>query len=144
MIKQRTIKNTIKATGIGLHTGKKITLTLIPAPAGSGVIFTRTDIKPQVEIKACPENVGDTTLSTTLILDNIKVSTVEHLLSAIAGLGIDNIHINLDGPEVPIMDGSAGPFVFLLQSAGIKEQNNSKKFIRILKPIEVKDNETGK
>ena len=144
MINQRTIKNTIKATGIGLHTGKKITLTLIPAPSETGIIFTRTDVNPIVEIKACPKNVGDTTLSTTLISKKIKVSTVEHLLSAIAGLGIDNLYIHLDGPEVPIMDGSAGPFVFLLQSAGIKEQSKSKKFIRILKPIEVKDEDTGK
>ena len=144
MINQRTIKNTIKATGIGLHTGKKITLTLIPAPAETGIIFIRTDTEKKVEIKACPENVGDTTLSTTLISNKIKVSTVEHLLSAIAGLGIDNLYVQLDGPEVPIMDGSAGPFVFLLQSAGIKEQSKSKKFIRILKPIEVKDDVTGK
>ena len=144
MINQRTIKNTIKATGIGLHTGKKITLTLWPAPADTGIIFIRVDTDSKIEIRACPENVGDTTLSTTLILENIKVSTVEHLLSAIAGLGIDNLYVHLDGPEVPIMDGSAGPFVFLLQSAGIKEQNQSKKFIRILKPIEVKDDSTGK
>jgi len=144
MINQRTIKNSIKATGIGLHTGKKITLSLNPAPAETGIIFTRTDLDNKINIKACPENVGDTTLSTTLILNNIKVSTVEHLLSAIAGLGIDNLFVNLDGPEVPIMDGSAGPFVFLLQSAGIKEQKKPKKFIRILKPIEVKDEETGK
>ncbi|MAJ66448.1 MAG: UDP-3-O-[3-hydroxymyristoyl] N-acetylglucosamine deacetylase [Candidatus Pelagibacter sp.] len=144
MINQRTIKNTIKATGIGLHTGKKITLTLIPAPAETGIIFVRTDIEPKIEIKACPENVGDTTLSTTLISKTVKVSTVEHLLSAIAGLGIDNLYVQLNGPEVPIMDGSAGPFVFLLQSAGIKEQAKSKKFIRILKSIEVKDDVTGK
>ena len=144
MINQRTIKNTIKATGIGLHTGKKITLTLLPAPADTGIIFIRVDTDSKIEIRACPENVGDTTLSTTLILENIKVSTVEHLLSAIAGLGIDNLYVHLDGPEVPIMDGSAGPFVFLLQSAGIKEQNRSKKFIRILKPVEVKDDSTGK
>ena len=144
MINQRTIKNSIKATGIGLHTGKKITLSLNPAPAETGIIFTRTDLDNKINIKACPENVGDTTLSTTLILNNIKVSTVEHLLSAIAGLGIDNLFVNLDGPEVPIMDGSAGPFVFLLQSAGIKELKKPKKFIRILKPIEVKDEETGK
>jgi len=144
MINQRTIKNSIKATGIGLHTGKKITLSLNPAPAETGIIFTRTDLDNKINIKACPENVGDTTLSTTLILNNIKVSTVEHLLSAMAGLGIDNLFVNLDGPEVPIMDGSAGPFVFLLQSAGIKEQKKPKKFIRILKPIEVKDKETGK
>jgi len=144
MINQRTIKNSIKATGIGLHTGKKITLSLNPAPAETGIIFTRTDLDNKINIKACPENVGDTTLSTTLILNNIKVSTVEHLLSAMAGLGIDNLFVNLDGPEVPIMDGSAGPFVFLLQSAGIKEQKKPKKFIRILKPIEVKDEETGK
>jgi UDP-3-O-[3-hydroxymyristoyl] N-acetylglucosamine deacetylase len=144
MINQRTVKNTIKATGIGLHTGKKITLTLTPAPEETGVIFIRTDIDPHVSIKACPENVGDTTLSTTLISDNVRVSTVEHLLSAIAGLGIDNLYVHLDGPEVPIMDGSASPFIFLLQSAGIKEQTKSKKFIRILKPIEVRDDETGK
>jgi len=144
MINQRTIKNSIKAAGIGLHTGKKITLTLNPAPAETGIIFTRTDLDNKVNIKACPENVGDTTLSTTLISNNIKVSTVEHLLSAIAGLGIDNLFVNLDGPEVPIMDGSAGPFVFLLQSAGITELKKPKKFIRILKPIEVKDKETGK
>ena len=129
MINQRTIKNTIKATGIGLHTGKKITLTLIPAPSETGIIFIRTDIDSKINIEARPENVGDTTLSTTLISNNIKVSTVEHLLSAIAGLGIDNLYINLDGPEVPIMDGSAGPFVFLLQSAGIKEQNKSKNLL---------------
>ena len=106
---------------------------MIPAQSNTGVIFTRTDVKPEISIKACPENVGDTTLSTTLISKSVKVSTVEHLLSAIAGLGIDNLFVHLDGPEVPIIDCSAGPFVFLLQSAGIREQEKSKKFIRILK-----------
>ena len=115
MIKQRTIKNTIKATGIGLHTGKKISLTLVPGLPNSGIVFRRVDLDPVIEIKACPENVGNTVLSTTLSDKGSQVSTVEHLMSAIAGLGIDNLNINIDAPEVPIMDGSAGPFVFLLQ-----------------------------
>lgn len=137
MIKQRTLKNTIRASGVGLHTGEKIQLTLKPADIDNGIIFKRTDISGAPEIRACTENVGDTRLSTTLVKDNIRVSTVEHLLSAIAGLGIDNLYVELSGPEVPIMDGSAGPFVFLLQSAGICEQNAAKKFIRIKKTVEV-------
>ncbi|MEM8845140.1 MAG: UDP-3-O-acyl-N-acetylglucosamine deacetylase, partial [Pseudomonadota bacterium] len=131
MIRQRTLKNIIRASGVGLHSGEKIQLTLRPADANSGIIFKRTDIPNSPEIKACIENVGDTQLSTTLQKGNAKVSTVEHLLSAIAGLGIDNLYIELSGPEVPIMDGSAGPFVFLLQSAGIAEQEEAKRFIRI-------------
>ena len=139
MIRQRTLKNVIRASGVGLHTGEKIHLTLRPAKADSGIVFARSDIEHSPEIKACIENVGDTQLSTTLEKDGIRVSTVEHLLSAIAGLGIDNLFIELSGPEVPIMDGSAGPFVFLLQSAGIQEQDVAKKFIRIKENVRVVD-----
>ena len=139
MIKQRTLKNVIRATGVGLHTGQKVYLTLRPAVADTGIVFRRVDLDEPVEIPATPENVGDTTLSTTLIKDGVRISTVEHLLSALAGLGIDNAYIDLNAPEVPIMDGSAGPFVFLIQSAGIQEQNAPKRFIRITKPITVED-----
>lgn len=117
MIKQRTLKNTIRATGIGLHSGEKVYLTLRPAPIDTGIVFIRTDLEPAVEIQAKALNVGDTTLSTSLSNGSVKVSTVEHLLSAMAGLGIDNVFVELSAAEVPIMDGSAGPFVFLLQSA---------------------------
>lgn len=139
MIKQRTLKNTIRATGVGLHTGEKIYLMLRPAPVNTGVVFRRVDLDPVVEIKAHPESVGDTRLSTTLIRDGVRVSTVEHLLSAVAGLGIDNLYVDLDAPEVPIMDGSAGPFVFLIQSAGVVEQNAAKRFMRIKRRVEVCD-----
>jgi UDP-3-O-[3-hydroxymyristoyl] N-acetylglucosamine deacetylase len=135
VIKQRTLKNVIRATGIGLHTGEKVYLTLRPAAPDTGVVFRRVDLDTPVEIKATAENVGDTTLSTTLTNGDIRVSTVEHLLSAMAGLGIDNAYVDLSAPEVPIMDGSSGPFVFLLQSAGIIEQNAPKRFIRILEPV---------
>ncbi|MCG8673094.1 MAG: UDP-3-O-acyl-N-acetylglucosamine deacetylase [Pseudomonadales bacterium] len=141
MIKQRTLKNTIRATGIGLHTGEKVYLTLRPAPVDTGIVFCRTDLDPVVEIKAKAGNVGDTTLSTALVNGDVKVSTVEHLLSAMAGLGIDNAYVDLSAGEVPIMDGSAGPFVFLLQSAGIEEQNALKKFIRIKRKVTVKDDD---
>lgn len=139
MIKQRTLKNPIRATGVGLHTGQKVYLTLLPAPADAGIVFRRTDLDPMVEIPAVAENVGDTTLSTTLMKGDVRVSTVEHLLSAMAGLGIDNAIVEVSAAEVPIMDGSAGPFVFLIQSAGIQEQAAAKKFIRIKKPITVTD-----
>ena len=139
MIKQRTLKNTIRATGVGLHTGKKIYLTLHPADIDTGIIFRRVDLNPPVEIKATAHNVGETTLSTCLIAGDVRVSTVEHILSAMAGLGIDNAVVELDAPEVPIMDGSAGPFVFLLQSAGIQEQSAYKKFVRVLKEVTFKD-----
>ncbi|CAH0993171.1 UDP-3-O-acyl-N-acetylglucosamine deacetylase [Sinobacterium norvegicum] len=139
MIKQRTLRNAIRATGVGLHTGQKVYLNLKPAPANTGIIFRRVDLDPVVEIHAKADNVGDTTLSTTLVNGDVRVSTVEHLLSAMAGLGIDNAYIELTAPEVPIMDGSAGPFVFLIQSAGIEEQNAVKKFIRIKRPITVTD-----
>lgn len=139
MVKQRTLKNIIRATGVGLHTGEKVYLTLRPAAPNTGIVFRRTDLAVPVEIKADPFNVGDTRLSSCLERDGIRVSTVEHLMSAFAGLGIDNAWVDLTAPEVPIMDGSAGPFVFLIQSAGIEEQPAAKKFIRIQKPVEVKD-----
>jgi len=141
MIKQRTLKNVIRATGVGLHTGEKVYLTLKPAPIDTGIVFIRTDLDPVVEIPARAEFVGDTTLSTALVKDDVRVSTVEHLLSAMAGLGIDNAFVELSAPEVPIMDGSAGPFVFLIQSAGIEEQGAAKKFIRIKREVTVVDDD---
>ena len=140
MLKQRTLSSKIRASGVGLHTGKKISLTLKPAPSNSGIVFKRTDIE-SAPIKASLENVFDTRLSTSLSNNEIKISTVEHLLSALAGIGIDNAIVELDGPEVPIMDGSARPFVFMIQSAGIQEQSEAKKFIKIKKTIEVKQDE---
>ncbi|MDG1938272.1 MAG: UDP-3-O-acyl-N-acetylglucosamine deacetylase [Pseudomonadales bacterium] len=139
MIKQRTLRNSIRATGVGLHTGKKVYLTLRPAPVDTGIVFRRVDLDPVVEIPAHANNVGDTTLSTTLVKGDVRISTVEHLLSAMAGLGIDNAYVEMNASEVPIMDGSAGPFVFLLQSAGIEEQPAAKKFIRIKREVRVDD-----
>jgi UDP-3-O-[3-hydroxymyristoyl] N-acetylglucosamine deacetylase len=139
LIKQRTLKNVIRAMGVGLHTGKKVYLTLRPAAPDTGIRFRRVDLDEPVEILARPDHVGDTKLSTTLIRDGVRISTVEHLLSAMAGLGIDNAYIDLTADEVPIMDGSAGPFVFLIQSAGIVEQPAAKRFIRIRKTIRVED-----
>ncbi len=139
MIRQRTLKNIIRATGVGLHTGKKVLLVLRPAPENTGIIFRRIDLDPVVEIKATPEHVGDTRLSTTITKDNVRISTIEHLLSALAGFGIDNAYIDLSSAEVPIMDGSAGPFVFLIQSAGVMEQNAAKQFIRIKQSVRVED-----
>lgn len=142
MIRQRTLKNIIRATGVGLHSGEKVYLTLKPAPVDTGIVFCRTDLDPVVEISAKAKNVGDTTLCTSLVnSDGIRVDTVEHLLSAMAGLGIDNAYVEVSAHEVPIMDGSAGPFVFLLQSAGIMEQNAPKKFIRIKREVTIKDND---
>ncbi|HEY3784473.1 MAG TPA: UDP-3-O-acyl-N-acetylglucosamine deacetylase [Steroidobacteraceae bacterium] len=139
MVGQRTLKNSIRATGVGLHTGRKVLMTLRPAPADSGIIFRRTDLSEVVDIPARAQNVGDTMLGTTLIRGEARVSTVEHLLSAFAGLGIDNAIVELSAAEVPIMDGSAGPFVFLLQSAGIEEQRRAKRFIRIKKRLRAQD-----
>jgi len=139
MIKQRTLKNVIRATGVGLHTGDKVRLTLRPGEPDSGICFRRVDLPQPVMIKATPENVGETTLSTTLVQGSVKISTIEHLLSALAGLGIDNALIDVSSAEVPIMDGSAGPFVFLLQSAGVREQDRPKHFIRIRRAIRVED-----
>lgn len=135
MLKQRTLKSIVSTVGIGVHSGKRVNLTLRPAAANTGIIFSRTDLDPVVEIKASPEAVGETVLCTTLIKDDAKVSTIEHLMSAFAGLGIDNAYVDLDASEVPIMDGSAAPFIFLIQSAGIEVQNTPKKLVRILKPV---------
>jgi len=137
--KQRTLKNIISATGIGLHTGEKVYMTLRPAAPNTGIVFRRVDLDEPVEVPARPEFVGDTQLSTTLVKDDVRVATVEHILSAFAGLGIDNAYVDLTAPEVPIMDGSASPFVFLVMSAGIVEQNAAKKFIRIKQPVRVED-----
>lgn len=139
MIRQRTLKNVIRATGVGLHTGKKVFLTLRPAPVNSGITFRRIDLEPAIDIPANPEYVGETSLSSTLVKDNVRISTVEHLLSALAGFGIDNAFIDLSADEVPIMDGSAGPFVFLIQSAGIEEQAAPKKFLRIKDKVRVEE-----
>ena len=139
MINQRTLKNVIRATGVGLHNGEKVYLTLRPAAIDTGIVFRRVDLDPVVELHAKPEHVGDTRLSTALQEGDVSVSTVEHLMSALAGLGIDNIYVELTSPEVPIMDGSAAPFVFLVQSAGVVEQNAPKKFIRVIKPIKIED-----
>ena len=139
MIRQRTLKNIIRATGIGLHSGEKVYLTLRPAAVDTGIVFRRMDLDPVVEIPALAKNVGETTMSTTLVKDGVKVDTVEHLLSAMAGLGIDNAYVELSASEVPIMDGSAGPFVFLIQSAGLEEQDAPKKFIRILREVTVEE-----
>ena len=139
MIRQRTLKNTIRATGIGLHTGKKVYLTLSPAPIDSGVIFRRVDSNPPVEIPARALNVHNTELATSLGKDGVRVSTVEHLMAALAGLGIDNCYVDVSADEVPIMDGSAAPFVFLVQSAGILEQGAPKRFTLIRKAVEVRD-----
>ncbi|MGY1425685.1 UDP-3-O-acyl-N-acetylglucosamine deacetylase [Lysobacter sp. A289] len=139
MLRQRTLKNVTRATGVGLHSGEKVFLTLRPAPVDAGIIFRRIDLDPVVEIPARADLVTETTLCTGLSLGPANVQTVEHLMSALAGLGIDNAYIDLSAPEVPIMDGSAGPFVFLLQSAGIAEQDAAKRFIRIKHPVEVRD-----
>ncbi|MBA2238230.1 MAG: UDP-3-O-acyl-N-acetylglucosamine deacetylase [Lysobacter sp.] len=139
MLRQRTLKNVIRATGVGLHSGEKVFLALRPAPPDAGIVFRRVDLEPAVEIPARAELVTETTLCTGLSRGSGKVMTVEHLLSALAGLGVDNCYVDLSAPEVPIMDGSAGPFVFLLQSAGIVEQAAAKKFIRIRRPVEVRD-----
>ena len=141
MVGQRTPRNIVKFKGVALHGGQTVTGSLRPAPVDSGIIFRRIDLAEPVEITARAENVGDTTLSTSLEKNvngtTIKVSTVEHLLSAMAGMGIDNAYVDLDSHEVPIMDGSAGPFVFLLKSAGILEQNAPKRFIRIKRKVKV-------
>lgn len=139
MIKQRTLNNTIRATGVGLHSGDKVYLTLHPAEPDSGICFRRVDLEEPVTIHATPENVGETMLSTTLVKQGVKVATIEHLLSAFAGLGIDNAIVDVSAAEVPIMDGSAGPFVFLLQSAGVLEQDSPKQYIRIKKVVRVEE-----
>ena len=139
MIYQKTLRNVIRAKGVGLHSGEQVYLSLRPAPPDTGIIFRRVDLQPPVEIPARLENVGDTRLSTALASGDVSISTVEHLLSAFSGLGIDNAIVDLSAAEVPIMDGSAGPFVFLIQSAGIEEQPVPKRFLRIRQAVEVSD-----
>lgn len=141
MIKQRTLKTFIKATGIGLHTGEPTKLTFYPAPPDTGIVFRRNDVAASVSIPARPENVRDTRMCTCLIKEGLRIATIEHLMSAFAGLGIDNAYIDVSAAEIPIMDGSSGPFVFLLQSAGIEEQNAPKKFIRIKRKVTVREND---
>lgn len=139
MLRQRTLKTAIRATGVGLHSGDKVYMTLRPAAANSGITFRRVDLDEPVDIPARAELVNETMLGTTLSKDGVKVATVEHLMSALAGLGIDNLTVDLSAPEVPIMDGSAGPFVFLLQSAGIEEQNAAKRFVRVKRKVRVEE-----
>jgi UDP-3-O-[3-hydroxymyristoyl] N-acetylglucosamine deacetylase len=139
MLRQRTLKNTVRATGVGLHTGRKVYLSLRPAAANTGIVFRRVDLDPPVDVPASALAVGETMLGTTLVNGQVKVATIEHLLSAMSGLGIDNAYVDLSAAEVPIMDGSAAPFVFLLQSAGIVEQNAPKKFLKIRHPVRVED-----
>ena len=139
MLKQRTLKTSVKTTGVGLHTGARVELVLRPAAPDTGIIFHRVDLPQPVAIPADALHVGDTRLSSTLKRDGASISTVEHMMSALAGLGVDNLHIDVAGPELPIMDGSAGPFVYLLQSAGVVEQESPKRYIRVLAPVEVRD-----
>lgn len=139
MLRQRTLKSLIRATGVGLHSGVKVTMTLRPAAPDTGIVFRRTDLEPVVDLPADPFGVGDTRLASCLERDGVRISTVEHLMSALAGLGVDNAYVDVDAPELPIMDGSAAPFVFLIQSAGIEEQPAAKEFLRVKKPVEVRD-----
>jgi UDP-3-O-[3-hydroxymyristoyl] N-acetylglucosamine deacetylase len=139
MLKQRTLKTVIRASGVGLHGGVKVNLTLRPAAPDTGIVFRRVDLSEPKDIPAKAVLIGDTRMCSCLEVDGVKVGTIEHLMSALCGLGIDNCWIDLDAPEVPILDGSAAPFVFLIQSAGIEEQNAPKKFIRVTRPIEVRD-----
>ena len=139
MLKQRTLKAAIKTTGVGVHTGARVDLSLRPAPADTGIVFNRTDLAQSIAIPALAANVGDTRLSSTLKAGTVSISTVEHLMSALAGVGIDNLFVDVSGPEIPIMDGSSAPFVFLLQSAGIEEQSASKRYVRVLSTVEVAD-----
>lgn len=141
MVKQRTLKSAVNVTGVGLHSGAKVMLGLRPAPVNTGIVFRRVDVKPIEEIRAQADLVNDTRLSTCMEQNGVRVATIEHLMSAFAGLGIDNAYVDLDSAEVPIMDGSAGTFIFLLQSAGVVEQSAAKKFIRIKKTVEVKQDD---
>ncbi len=141
MLKQRTLKRIARTVGIGLHSGTKVELVLRPAAAGTGIVFRRVDLDPPVSIAASALAVGDTRMASTVESDGVRVATVEHLMSALAGLGIDNCHVDVDAPEIPIMDGSAASFVFLLQSAGIEEQSAPKRFVRVLKTVEVREGE---
>jgi UDP-3-O-[3-hydroxymyristoyl] N-acetylglucosamine deacetylase len=139
MFRQRTLKSLISAAGVGLHTGRKVRMTLRPAPIDTGVVFRRTDLDPAVDVAARAELVGEARLASTLVHGDVKVHTVEHLMSALGGLGIDNAYVDLDAPELPIMDGSASPYVLLIQQAGIEEQAAPKKFLRVTRRLEVRE-----
>src|SRR5688572_2910447 len=139
MLKQRTLKSLIRASGVGLHTGQKVRMTLRPAPPDTGVVFRRVDLASPVDVPARAELVGEARLASTLIRGEVKIHTVEHLMSALGGLGVDNAYVDLDAPELPIMDGSASPYVLLIQQAGIEEQPAAKKFLRVMRRVEVKD-----
>lgn len=141
MVRQRTLKQAVRAAGIGLHSGSRVFMSLLPAGPDTGIIFRRVDLSPPVEVPASAELIRETTLSSTLVKDGVKVATVEHLMSALAGLGIDNCIVELSAEETPIMDGSSSPFVFLIQSAGIHEQDAAKKFIRIRRPVQVQEDD---
>jgi UDP-3-O-[3-hydroxymyristoyl] N-acetylglucosamine deacetylase len=141
MFRQRSIQNLVRTTGVGVHSGRRVELTLRPAQPNTGIVFHRVDLPQVVDLPAQATGVGDTRMASVLQQGNVRVSTVEHLMSALAGLGIDNLHIDLTAEEVPIMDGSAATFVYLLRSAGIVEQNAPKQFIRVLKPVEVREGE---
>src|SRR5438477_4881980 len=138
MLRQRTIKSLIGAAGVGLHTGQKVRMTLRPAPPDTGIVFRRIDLASPVDIPARAEGVGDTRLSSCLVKDGVRVSTVEHLMSALGGMGVDNAYVDLDAAEMPIMDGSASPFVLLIQQAGIEEQVAPKRFLRVTRRVEAK------
>jgi UDP-3-O-[3-hydroxymyristoyl] N-acetylglucosamine deacetylase len=139
MLRQRTLKSLVSASGVGLHTGQKVRITLRPAPVDTGVVFRRVDLSSPVDIPARAELVGEARLASTLIKGEVKIHTVEHLMSALGGLGVDNVYVDIDAPELPIMDGSASPFVLLVQQAGIEEQAAPKKFLRVMKRVEVRD-----
>jgi UDP-3-O-[3-hydroxymyristoyl] N-acetylglucosamine deacetylase len=139
MLRQRTLKSLVSAAGVGLHTGRKVRITLRPAPMDSGIVFRRTDLEAPVDIPARAELVGEARLASTLVRGEVKIHTVEHLMSALGGLGIDNVFVDLDAPELPIMDGSASPFVLLIQQAGIEEQAAPKKFLRVARRVEVRE-----
>jgi UDP-3-O-[3-hydroxymyristoyl] N-acetylglucosamine deacetylase len=139
MLRQRTLKTLVSAAGVGLHTGQKVRLTLRPAPPETGVVFRRIDLASPVDLPARAELVGETRLSSCLVRDGVKVYTVEHLMSALGGLGVDNVYVDLDASELPIMDGSASPFVLLIQQAGIVEQAAPKRFLRVVRRVEVTD-----
>jgi UDP-3-O-[3-hydroxymyristoyl] N-acetylglucosamine deacetylase len=141
MLRQHTLKSLVRTVGIGLHSGAKVELVLRPAAAETGIVFRRTDTDPPVQIPASPEAVGDTRMASTLLQQGVRISTVEHLMSALAGLGVDNCYVDVDAPEIPIMDGSAASFVFLIRSAGLQEQNAPRRFIRVLSAIEVREGE---
>lgn len=139
MLRQRTLKSLVRATGVGLHTGRKVGMTLRPAQPDTGIVFRRIDLPVPVDIPARADLVGETRLCSCLVRGEVKVYTIEHLMSAFAGLGVDNAYVDLDGPEVPIMDGSAAPFALLVQQAGMEEQGAAKKFLRVKKRVEVRD-----